>query len=91
MKINVTKGSQDYRKIFSSYNEFFKSAERFIINETEDSISFTIATSVTEGRTLKACDNGCGYLHLEFRTNVPIGVYTLDEDDSNEDTLVIYF
>lgn len=91
MKLRVTKGFPDYRKFFSSCNPFFKSSERFIINETEDSISFTIATSVTEGRTLKAAYHNSVWANFQFRTNVPIGTYTPDEDDSDEDTLIFYF
>ena len=89
--IRVTKGDAIYRKIFSSNNPFFKTAERFIVEEGEDFVSFTIATSITEDRSLKAIQNVNGSSFFQFRTFVPIGNYIPDEDDSDEDTLYFYF
>ena len=90
--IHVTKSDRNNRKLFSSSNPFFKTAERFIIKEGKDYVSFTIATSVTEERTLKASRNlNSNFSHFSFKTKVPIGEYTPDKDDSDEDTLTFYF
>lgn len=77
---------EEFRQLFSS-NPFFKTAKRFIIEETEYSISFTIATSVTRKKSYKACDAKSNQKCMCFRSNLAPGNYSPDEDDSNEDTL----
>ena len=90
--IHVTKSNRNNIKFFGSSNPFFKTAERFIIKEGKDYVSFTIATSVTEERTLKSLRQpNSNYSHFSFKTKVPIGEYTPDEYDSDEDTLTFYF
>ena len=85
--ISVTKGREDrYKQLYSS-SEWFNGAEYFNIQDDGESIVIKkcymeipkTAQKFTSGR------------HFQFVSELPLGTFDIDEEESNEDELVVYY
>ena len=79
-----------YRQI-NTKSKFFFDCEYFIIQEDDDTICFERAPLDAVNNIKKAVRYQGDWTKFQFTSNVPIGQYVIDSEDSNEDRLVVYF
>lgn len=85
--ISVSKGrAYPYRQLYSN-SEWFDNAEYFVIEDDGECLIIKKcymeipknAQKFTSGR------------HFQFLSELPLGTFEFDEEESNEDELVIYY
>jgi hypothetical protein len=85
--ITVYKGRADrYRDIYSK-SSWFDNSEYFVIQD--DSESLIIKKCYME--IPKKAQKFTKARHFQFVSELPLGTFDIDEDESNEDELVIYY
>ena len=86
-RISITKGRKDrYRSLYSN-SEWFDGCEYFVITDNGDYLSIKkcymdIPKKAQVFTTSK---------HFSFVSELPLGWFDIDEDDSNEDEILIYY
>ena len=85
--ISITKGRLDrYRQIYSSC-KWFDGAEYFDIQD--DGESLLIKKCYME--IPKTAQKFTSSKHFQFVSELPLGIFDIDEEESNEDELVVYY
>tara|TARA_R110000868_G_scaffold103241_2_gene284352 strand:- start:810 stop:1139 length:330 start_codon:yes stop_codon:yes gene_type:complete len=79
-----------YRQI-NTKSTFFDGCEYFIIKEDEDKITFERAPLDTRRNIKKAVKDNAGWVRFQFTSQIPVGRYVVDTDDSDEDRIVVYY
>ena len=85
--ISITKGRSDrYKQLYSS-SEWFDGTEYFDIQDDRESL--TIKKCYMEiPKTAQKFTSG---RHFQFVSELPLGTFDVDEEESNEDELVVYY
>lgn len=92
--INICNNSSRFENksnSISSKNSLFKEDIIVKYDENEKKITFTLATIDYTGKTKKATVAGSGWYSLFINEDLPRGRHFVDEEESNEDQLVVYF
>jgi hypothetical protein len=88
--INVySSDSRPRNKHFLTRNEFFDT-EDVIVSRSTDAIVITRPTLDYLGKSAKIDKPSNVSYHFRHKIDIPNGVYTIDQEDSNEDKIVIY-
>lgn len=82
--------AERYRQIQSN-SKFFSGGGDFIIKETETLLTIRKASIDYEGKTQKAVKGENGWVRFQFVSQLPLGEFEFDTDESNEDCVAIYY
>jgi hypothetical protein len=89
--INVSASKYSNLRQITSNSNFFDGAEEFIIKETENSFTITLATICYQGKTYRKVPGRYGWIAFTCISNLPLGRYEFDQEESSEDCVVIYY
>lgn len=79
-----------YRQV-NTQSPFFLDCDYFIINEDEQKITFERAPLDATGNIKKGVKYHGDWIKFQFTSEVPIGTYKFDPEESDEDRIVVYY
>lgn len=79
--------SPNLRRLYSK-SEFFSTGEYFVIEHDDNCLVITKCYLEIPSKALKITSKKT--CRLVFQSDLPVGTYTFDEEETNEDQLVIY-
>ena len=87
--INICKGTHRRQVHIASLHEFFHSRVGYEI--FHDKLVFKLYTIDYQGKSISPTHINSGWYEIQLVAEIELGKYLIDEDESNEDQLVIYF
>lgn len=90
IKISITKGNHitDRYKMFYSGSEWFDSEFKYVIKDDGECFSIVKKNRFYEGKSYSISNKGT---ISRIISNISLGVFYSDEDESNEDELFFYY
>jgi hypothetical protein len=90
--INIAMGGRQCDRLLSSNSIFFETKAHYIIKINEEKIVISKATIDYEGKTYKATAlNGKGWISFSVIADLPLGKFSFDADETNQDAVTIYY
>jgi len=85
--ISITKGrAEPYRQVYSN-SSWFNDAEYFIIEDDGECLVIKKCYLEIPKKAMKLTSGK----NFQFRSDLPLGKFEFDKEESNEDELVIYY
>lgn len=89
--ISIAIGGNPLARQMQSNSNFFEANEDYIIKINDEKIVIAKATIDYTGKTYKATKKGSGWVTFQIQAELPLGKFEFDADETNEDSVVIYY
>jgi hypothetical protein len=87
----VYKSTYPYKRYISSNSIFFNGENRYKVKVEYDKITFNKPPITYEGKTYNSKKGVDGWINFHIKCEFPLGKFDFDLDESDEDSVVIYF